>query len=70
MSTRPFNKNKPSGQTYNKIKGVVFADQHKMRTFAGALPSGNYNFGSGVFLCDEGTPPFVTYKIAKTELKR
>lgn len=41
-----------------------------MRTFVGALPLGNYNFGSGVFLCDEGTPLFVTYKIAKTELKR
>ena len=51
MSTRPFNENKPSGQTYNKL-GVGFADQYKMRIFAGALPSGNYNFGSGVFLCD------------------
>lgn len=29
-----------------------------MRTFVGALPLGNYNFGSGVFLCDEGTPLF------------
>lgn len=69
MSTRPFNKNKPSGQTYNKF-GVGFANQYKMRIFAGALPSGNYNFGSGVFLCDEGTPLFVTYKIAKSRLKR
>lgn len=41
-----------------------------MRTFVGALPLGNYNFGSGVFLCDEGTPLFVTYEIAKMELNR
>jgi len=41
-----------------------------MRTFVGALPSGNYIFGSGVFLCDEGTPHFVTLEIANKRLKK
>ena len=36
-----------------------------MSTFAAYLPKGNYNFGLGVFLRDEGTPQFATSEIAK-----
>lgn len=40
-----------------------------MSTFAEYLPRGNYNFGSGVFLRDEGTPQFATSEIAKKRLR-
>lgn len=40
-----------------------------MRTFAAYLPKGNYNFGLGVFLRDEGTPHFATSEMAKNTLK-
>jgi hypothetical protein len=40
-----------------------------MPTFAAYLPKGNYNFGSGVFLRDEGTPQFATSEIAKRRLR-